>query len=327
MRIFLAGGSGVVGRRLVSLLATAGHQVTASTRTSAKAAVLRTAGAEPVILDVLDRGAVMTAVAAARPDVIIHQATALAGVHSFKDFDREFSITNALRTEGTEYLIAAARAAGTRRLVAQSYAGWPTVREGGRVKTEDDPLDPHPPRTMARSLEAIRHLEAAVSGLRDMTGVVLRYGSLYGPGTSIGFGPGGEPGDVPRLIRGRKLPVIGGGGGVWSFTHIEDAAAAAWLAAERGDGGIYNIVDDEPAEVSVWLPELARAIGAKPPYRVPAWLVGPMVGEALLVMLTTARGASNAKAKRVLGWQPRYATWRDGFRRSLRPETASTSGR
>lgn len=327
MRIFLAGGSGAVGRRLVSLLATAGNQVTASTRTSNKAAALRAAGAEPVILDLLDRGAVMAAVATARPDVIIHQATALAGVHSFKDFDREFSVTNALRVEGTEYLIGAARAVGTRRLIAQSYAGWPTVREGGRVKTEDDPLDAHPPRTMARSLEAIRRLETAVSELREITGVVLRYGSFYGPGTSIGFGPGGEPGDVLRLIQRRKLPVIGGGGGVWSFTHIEDAAAAASLAAERGDSGIYNIVDDEPAEVSVWLPELARAIGAKPPYRVPAWLVGPMVGEALLVMLTAARGASNAKAKRVLGWQPRYATWRDGFRLSLGPRTAPTSGR
>lgn len=327
MRIFLAGGSGAVGRRLVPLLAAAGHHVTASTRTSAKAGALRTAGAEPVVLDLLDRGAVMAAVAAARPDVIIHQATALVGVHSLKDFDREFSVTNALRSEGTDHLIEAGRAAGARRLVAQSYSGWPNVREGGRVKTEDDPLDPHPPRTMARSLEAIRHLETAVSRLRDMTGIVLRYGSFYGPGTSIGFGPGGEPGDVLRLVQGRKFPVIGGGGGVWSFTHIEDAAAAAWVAAERGEGGIYNIVDDEPAEVSVWLPELAQAIGAKPPYRVPAWLVRPMVGEAMLVMLTTARGSSNAKAKRVLGWQPRYATWRDGFRRGLGPRGALTSGR
>ena len=325
MRVFLAGGSGAVGSRLVSLLAAAGHHVTASTRTSAKVAGLRAAGAEPVILDLLDRGAVTTAVTIARPDVIIHQATALAAVHGLKDFDREFSVTNALRTEGTEYLIGAARAAGTKRFVAQSYAGWPTVREGGRVKSEDDPLDAHPPRTMARSLEAIRRLETAVSELREITGVVLRYGSFYGPGTSIGFAPGGEPGDVLRLIQGRKLPVIGGGRGVWSFTHIEDAAAAAWLAAERGDAGIYNIVDDEPAEVSIWLPELARVIGAKPPYRVPAWLVGPMVGEAMMVMLTTARGASNAKAKRALGWEPRYATWRDGFRRSLGPETAPTS--
>jgi 2-alkyl-3-oxoalkanoate reductase len=322
MRIFVAGGSGAVGRRLVRLLTAAGHQVAASTRTAAKATWLRETGAEAVMLDLLDRAAVMTAVTSARPDVVIHEATALAGVHNLKNFDREFVLTNALRTEGTQHLINAARAAGTQRFIAQSYTGWPNIPTGGRVKTEDDPFDPRPPRTMARSLQAIQQLESGVSGLQEMTGIVLRYGSLYGEGTSTGFSDGGEPGDILRLVQQRKFPIVGGGGGVWSFTHIDDATAAAQVAAEGGAGGIYNIVDDEPAEVSVWLPELARAIGAPAPYRIPAWLARPIVGEAMIAMLTTSRGSSNAKAKRTLGWRPRYATWRDGFRRGLGPTGA-----
>lgn len=312
MRVFLAGGTGAVGKRLVPLLVAGGHQVTASTRTSNKREALRAAGAEPVILDVLDRDAVMNAVASARPDVVIHQVTALAGVRSFKDFDREFALTNALRTDGTRHLLAAAQAAAARRFIAQSYTGWPNIREGGRVKTEDDPLDPHPPRAMTQTLDAIRQLEAAVSSLSGITGIVLRYGSFYGPGTSLGV-----DGEITQTVRRRRFPIIAGGTGVWSFTHIEDAAAAARLTVEHGPAGIYNIVDDEPAEVSVWLPELARAIGAGPPYRVPAWLVRPMLGDALIEMMTSVRGSSNAKAKRVLGWQPVYASWRDGFRRGL----------
>jgi nucleoside-diphosphate-sugar epimerase len=312
MRVFLAGATGAIGKRLVPLLVAGGHQVVASTRTSSKCQALRAAGAEPVIVDVLDRDAAMRAVVAARLDAVIHQATALAAVRSFKNFDREFAVTNALRTEGTAHLLAAAHAAGARRFIAQSYTGWPNIREGGRVKTEDDPLDPNPPGTMMQTLEAIRHLEAAVSSLSGMTGVVLRYGSFYGPGTSLG-----SDGDVTQMVRRRKFPIVGRGTGVWSFTHIDDAATAARLVVERGPGGIYNVVDDEPAEVSVWLPELARAIGAKPPYRVPAWLARPMIGEALFEMVTSARGSSNAKAKRVLGWQPIYASWRDGFRRGL----------
>jgi nucleoside-diphosphate-sugar epimerase len=264
------------------------------------------------MLDVLDRGAVMTAVVDARPDVIIHQATALASARSFKNFDHEFGMTNALRTQGTNCLLAAGHAAGVRRFVAQSYTGWPNVRQGGRVKNEDDPLDPHPPQTMTRTLDAIRELEAMVASDAGMTGIVLRYGSFYGPGTSIGAG-----GEITRLVQRRRFPIIGGGSGVWSFTHIEDAAAAARLAAERGPSGIYNVVDDEPAEVSIWLPELARAIGARPPYRVPAWLVRPIIGDAMVAIMTTARGSSNAKARRLLGWQPQYASWRDGFRRGL----------
>jgi 2-alkyl-3-oxoalkanoate reductase len=317
MRIFLAGATGAVGRHLVPLLVAGGHRVVASTRTSNKRAGLRTAGAEPVMLDVLDREAVMHAVAAARPDVVIHQATALASVRSFKNVDREFALTNALRTDGTRYLLAAAHAAGVRRFVAQSYTGWPNRREGGRVKTEDDPLDPHPPRLMTHTLDAIRQLEAAVSNVPGMTGVVLRYGSFYGPGTSLG-----ADGEITEMVRRRRLPIVGGGTGVWSFTHIVDAAAAARLAAEGGPGGIYNIVDDEPAEVSTWLPYLARAIGARPPYRVPAWLARSIIGDAMLAMMTSIRGSSNAKAKRVLGWQPVYKTWREGFR-GLGPSTGT----
>jgi 2-alkyl-3-oxoalkanoate reductase len=312
MRIFLAGGSGAIGKHLVPLLTGARHEVVASTRTSSKQDSLRAAGAQPVILDILDRDAVMKVVADAKPDVVIHQVTALASVHSFKNPDREFAITNALRTQGTDHLLAAARLAGARRFIAQSYTGWPNIREGGRVKTEDDPLDSRPPRTMTRTLGAIRRLETSVSTLIGMTGIVLRYGSWYGPGTPLS-----ADGEITEMVRQRKFPIVGGGTGVWSFTHIQDAAEATRLAVEQGGGGIYNIVDDEPAEVAVWLPELAQAIGARRPYRVPAWLVRPMIGDALVERLTSARGSSNAKAKRVLGWEPMYPSWRDGFRRAL----------
>ena len=320
MNVFLAGATGAIGQRLVPLLVSSGHRVVGTTRTSSKIEALRAAGAEPVLLDGLDEAAVMGAVASARPDVIIHQMTALASLRSLKNFDAQFLITNRLRTAGTQYLLAAARAAGTRRFVAQSYTGWPNIREGSRVKTEEDPIDPSPPPGMAQTLDAIRRVEAMVPGAADMTGIVLRYGSFYGPGTSIG--PGGE---VVSSVRQRKFPIVGGGAGVWSFTHIDDAAQAARLAVERGPAGLYNIVDDEPAEVSVWLPELARAVGAKPPSRVPAWLARLLIGEAGVAMMTTVRGSSNAKAKRVLGWQPVHATWRDGFPAMMRGVSASTS--
>lgn len=312
MRVFLAGATGAIGRRLVPLLVVDGHDVVGATRTAAGAESLRGAGAVPIVADVLDRGAIMSAVGAARPDVVIHQATALAGMRSFKNFDREFAVTNRLRTDGTANLLAAARDAGARRFIAQSYTGWPNAREGGRVKTESDPLDPHPPATMTQTLDAIRALEGMITGMAGLAGIVLRYGSFYGPGTSLGI-----DGTVTEMVRRRKFPIVGSGRGVWSFTHIDDAAGAARLTIEQGASGIYNIVDDEPAEVSVWLPELARAIGARPPYRVPAWLARPLIGEAMLEMLTSARGSSNAKAKRVLGWQPIYASWREGFRRAL----------
>jgi 2-alkyl-3-oxoalkanoate reductase len=284
------------------MLTTAGHEVTATTRSPGKASLLRKLGATPVIVDGLDADGVLAAVRQARPEVIIHQMTALSSMRSFRRFDREFAITNQLRTAGTDNLLAAARAAGTRRFIAQSYTGWPNIREGGPVKTEDDPLDPHPPAAMAETLRAIRHVEQTVSGFPG--GVVLRYGGFYGPGASESMlGP----------VRKRQLPVIGGGTGVWSFCHIEDAATATAAAVTRGAPGIYNIVDDDPAPVADWLPFLASCLGAKPPLRVPARLGRLLAGEAVVSMMTEIRGSSNKKAKRELGWSPRYASWRDGF--------------
>lgn len=312
MKIFIAGAGGAIGKRLVPLLVSGGHQVIAATRTPGKMDGLRARGAEPVIVEGLHRDAVMAAIVPVRPDVIVHQMTALAGLRNLKNFDREFALTNRLRTEGTQYLLDAARAAGTRAFVAQSYSGWTNIREGGRVKTEDDPLDPRPPKMMRNSLEAIRWLETTVSGVSGIRGIVLRYGSFYGPGTSIAL-----DGDIGVMVRRRQFPIVGGGAGVWSFTHIDDAANATRLAIEHGAPGVYNVVDDEPAEVSVWLPELARALGARPPYRVPAWLGRLLIGESGLSIMTSARGSSNAKAKREFGWQPRYTTWRDGFRSGL----------
>jgi nucleoside-diphosphate-sugar epimerase len=308
MRIFVAGATGVLGRRLVPLLVEGGHQVTAMTRTAGKAAGLRRAGAEPVVADALDRDAVAAAVAAARPEVVVHQLTDLAGTTSFRRFDREFAATNRLRTEGTDHLVAAARAAGARRLVAQSFAGWPFARVGGPVKTEDDPLDPDPPAELRRTLEAIRHLEAAVLGAEGLEGVVLRYGGFYGPGTSAG-----EGGFMLDDLRRRRFPMVGAGTGVWSFVHIDDAAAATAAAVERGAPGIYQVVDDEPAPVSAWLPVLAAAAGARPPRRVPAWVARLLAGEHAVVLMTEVRGASNAKARRELGWRPAHPSWRQGF--------------
>jgi nucleoside-diphosphate-sugar epimerase len=308
MRILVAGATGVLGRRLLPLLIGGGHQVTAMTRTAGKAAGLRQAGAEPVVADALDRDAVAAAVAAARPEVVVHQLTDLAGTTSFRRFDQEFAATNRLRTEGTDHLVAATRAAGARRLVAQSFAGWPFARVGGPVKTEDDPLDPDPPAELRRTLEAIRHLEAAVLGAEGLEGVVLRYGGFYGPGTSAG-----EGGFMLDDLRRRRFPMVGAGTGVWSFVHIDDAAAATAAAVERGAPGIYQIVDDEPAPVSAWLPVLAAAAGARPPRRVPAWVARLLAGEHAVVLMTEARGASNAKARRELGWRPAHPSWRQGF--------------
>jgi nucleoside-diphosphate-sugar epimerase len=312
MRIFLAGATGALGRRLVPLLVGHGHQVTAMTRSPEKAAGLRVAGADPLVADALDRGAVLEAVAAARPEVVVHQLTDLAGATNLRRFDEGFAATNRLRTQGTDHLVEAARAAGARRLVAQSFAGWPFARVGGPVKTEDDPLDPDPPAQLRRTLDAIRHLESAVLGAADLEGVVLRYGGFYGPGTSAGVG-----GYLLDDLRRRRLPVVGAGGGVWSFVHIDDAATATVAAVERGAPGIYQIVDDDPAPVSAWLPALAAAAGARPPRRVPVWLARLLAGEHGVVLMTEARGASNAKARRELGWAPAYPSWRQGFRRGL----------
>jgi len=300
MRVFVAGATGAIGARLVPQLVERGHEVFGTSRSPERADRLRAQGAEPVVLDLLDQRAVQEAVAAARPEAIVHQATALAGMTDFKHFDRSFASTNRLRTEGTDALLAAAREVGVRRFVAQSYAGWPYARNDGPVKTEDDPLDPMPVPAMRETLAAIRHLEQAVV---DAGGVALRYGGFYG-----------SPDDPQvELVRKRRLPIVGDGEGILSFVHLEDAAAATALALEDGAAGIYNVVDDEPARAREVLPALAAAVGAKPPRRVPRWLARLVAGEAGVVLMTEARGASNAKAKAELGWALRYPSWRQGF--------------
>ena len=304
MRVFVTGATGALGRHLVPGLVAAGHEVTATTRTPGKVAQLREAGAEPVIVDGLDREAVITAVLGAAPEVIVHEMTALASLRSLRNFDREFAATNELRIRGTDNLLAAAAEAGTRRVIAQSYTGWPNERSGGPVKTEDDPLDPRPIRSTVQGLAAIRHVEEAVpAGAPE--GIVLRYGGFYGPGAS-------EP--LLDLVRKRQVPVIGGGTGIWSFIEITDAAAATLAAVERGASGVYNIVDSDPAPVADWLPYLAKVAGAKPPLRLPAWIGRLLAGELVVMQMTTMRGSSNEKARKELGWEPRYASWREGFR-------------
>jgi nucleoside-diphosphate-sugar epimerase len=314
MRVFVAGATGALGRQLVPQLVARGHQVVGMTRTPSMQEALRAIGARPVVADALDPEGVARAVAEAEPEVIVHQLTALSGRLDLRHADRFFAMTNRLRTEGTDHLLAAGRAVGARRLVAQSYAGWPFARTGGSVKDETDPLDPDPPRQLRAALAAIRHLERAVTGIGWGEGLVLRYGGFYGPGTSLSLEPGAA---MVEPIRRRQFPLIGDGGGVWSFVHIEDAAAATVAAVERGPSGIYQVVDDEPAPVREWLPVLAEALGAKPPRRLPRWLGRLLAGEAATVMLTEARGASNAKAKRELGFQPRWPSWRLGFAKGL----------
>ncbi len=314
MKILVAGATGVIGQRLVPLLVESGHTVYGTSRSAGKRDDLRALGAEPVVLDVLDEQAVLRSVSEARPDVIVHQATALSALGSnLRKFDEDFELTNRLRTEGTDHLLAAARASRVRRFLAQSYAGWPFAREGGAVKTEDDPLDHDPPESARRTFAAIRQLEDAVAGAADIEGVVLRYGGFYGPGTSMS-----EGGTYLELIRKRRFPIVGDGAGIWSFIHVDDAASATMAAAERGSPGIYNVVDDDPAPVSDWLPYLANVAGAKPPRRVPTWVGRLVGGELAVAMMTEARGASNAKGKRELGWEPRYASWRQGFADGLR---------
>jgi 2-alkyl-3-oxoalkanoate reductase len=311
MRVFVAGGSGAIGKRLVPKLVGAGHSVTVLTHSPEKAGAIKESGAEPVVGDALDRDAVVAAVREAAPEVVVHQLTALSSVTGNpRRFDREFALTNRLRTEGADDLIAGARAAGARRFVAQSFAGWPYAREGGPVKSEDDPLESSPPITKLEAFAAIRHLEGAVTDAESLEGIVLRYGGFYGPGTSLARG---STEAFQETIRKRRFPIVGAGTGVWSFVHIDDAATATLAAVERGTPGLYNIVDDDPAPVSEWLPALADAIGAKPPRRVPVW-VGRLVGGPITAaLMIDNRGASNAKAKRELGWEPAYPSWREGF--------------
>ena len=306
MRVFVAGASGVVGRRLVPQLVDRGHDVVATARTPEKLDALRALGAEAVAMDGLDAASVGEAVATAEPEAVIHQMSALAGMSDLRRFDEGFALTNELRTRGLDHLLTASEAVGVRRFVAQSYTGWPNERVGGPVKTESDPLDPDPPAQQRRSIEAIGYLERAVTSTGPIEGVALRYGSLYGPGTSMAN-------EYADLVRARKLPLVGDGAGIWSFIHVDDAAAAAVVAAEGGAPGVYNIVDDEPAPVSVWLPYLAECLGARPPRHVPAWIARFAIGEVGVSMMTQIRGASNAKARRELGWEPAWRSWREGF--------------
>lgn len=309
MKVFVAGGSGAMGRRLVPRLVAEGYQVVAMTRDAGKAPWLSAVGAQPVIADALDRAAVRAAVTGAGPEVVIHQLTALGGARDYKRFDREFALTNRLRTEGTDYLLEGARAAGVRRFIAQSYGNWNYARTGTGLKTEQDPFDATPPANQKQSLAAIRYVESAVTGAE---GIALRYGNFYGPGT--GFAVDGA---IVTRVRKRQFPIVGDGSGVWSFVHMDDAAAAAIAAIGHGGPGVYNVVDDEPLPVSVWLPLLAEAVGAKRPMRVPVWLGRLAAGEVGVSMMTQIRGTSNAKAKAELGWAPRYRTCREGFRDGL----------
>jgi nucleoside-diphosphate-sugar epimerase len=306
MKVFVAGATGAIGQQLVPRLVVAGHEVYGMTRSPSKQAILYTMGAVPVVADALDPDQVAKAVARAEPDVVVHQLTAIGSL-DMRHFDRSFALTNRLRTEGTDTLLSAAQAVGVRRFVAQSYFGA-YARTGGPVKTEEDPLDPAPVRGMRETAAAIRHLEDAVLTARWTEGIVLRYGGFYGPGTSLA--PDGEQSE---LVRQRKFPLVGDAGGVWSFIHVADAAEATVAAIEHGRRGVYNIVDDDPAPVAAWLPALAQELGARKPMRVPRFVGRLFAGEVGVVMMTELRGASNARAKRELGWRPAHPSWRDGF--------------
>jgi nucleoside-diphosphate-sugar epimerase len=307
MRVFVAGATGAIGRQLLPRLVSAGHEVTGMTRSESKQSLIRELGAVPVVADALDPDQVADAVAGARPEVIVHQLTALSGVERYTE--RNAAPTNRLRTEGTDHLLSAGQAVGVRRFVAQGVAGFGAyARSGGPVKSEEDPLDPAPVREMRATLAALRHLEKAVLGAEWTEGIVLRYGVFYGPGTSLAHGA-----EQFELVRKRKFPLVGDAGGVWSFVHVEDAAEATVAAVEHGSRGVYNVLDDDPASVSEWLPALAQTLGAKKPLRVPRFVGRLFAGEPGVVMMTEIRGASNAKAKRELGWRPAYSSWRDGF--------------
>ena len=304
MHVYIAGGAGAIGTRLVAQLVERGHRVTATTTDPAKTDLLERLGARAVVVDGLDSAAVGEAVATAAPDAVVHQMTALSGRFDAKHFDRTFALTNRLRTEGLDHLIAAAQACGVRQLVAQSFTGWPNIRSGGWVKDEEDPLDPEPPKAQRESLAAIRYLEETV---QKVGGAALRYGGFYG-----------APSDpMVAMVRKRQFPIVGGGTGYASWVHLHDAASATVLTLEKDVRGVLNIVDDEPAPASEWLPYLAECVGAKPPLHVPVWVARLAAGEVAVSMLTRTRGSSNARAKRQLGWQLRYPSWRQGFRDGL----------
>jgi len=303
MRVFVTGATGALGQHLVPALIAAGHEVTATTRTPGKAGQLREAGAEPVVVDGLDRDAVIAAVHAASPEVIVHEMTALADMRSLRNLDKVFAATNELRTRGTDNLLAAAAQAGTRRVIAQSNTNM-TARSGAPVQTESDPLDSRPIPSAAGTVAAVKHVEEAVPRAVP-EGIVLRYGNFYGPGASD---------FLVEMVRKRQFPVIGGGAGIWSFIEIADAAAATVAAVGHGAPGVYNIVDSDPAPVAEWLPYLAEVAGAKPPLRLPVWLGRLLAGNFVVAQMTEARGSSNEKAQKELDWEPQFASWREGFR-------------
>jgi 2-alkyl-3-oxoalkanoate reductase len=319
MKIFVAGATGVLGRVLVPQLVERGHEVVGMTRSTSKQDLVRRLGARPVVADALDPDAVAQAVASAEPEVIVHQLTALSGELSARDMRHPERapmaiMTNRLRTEGTDHLLAAGRAVGARRFVAQSFGAFRWARTGRPVLSEADPVDPDPPGAMRPALVGILHVEQAVPAIEWGEGLVLRYGGFYGPGTSMSLAPDAQ---MAAPIRKRRFPIIGDGGGVWSYIHIDDAATATAIAVDRGEPGIYNIADDEPAPVREWLPVLASALGAKPPRRIPRWLARLAAGEMATIMMTEARGSSNEKAKRELDWKLRYPSWRQGFAQGL----------
>jgi nucleoside-diphosphate-sugar epimerase len=307
MRVFVAGAGGAVGKRLVPMLVARGHQVTGTATSERSADAIRAMGAEPVVVDGLDAAGIGETVARAAPDAIIHEMTALSSTPDFRHFDRWFALTNRLRTEGTEHLLAAARASGVKRFVAQSFTGWSNARTGSWIKTEDDPLDPHPVKEQIETLAAIRFLERAVLEA-PLDGIAVRYGGLYGPGSSEALG---------GILRKRMFPVIGSGAGIVSSTHIDDAASGTLAALEHGRRGVYNIVDDDPAPTREFIPVIAEALGAPKPLHIPVWLGRLLAGDVAVTMMTEGRGSSNAKAKRELGWQPIWPSWRDGFRDGL----------
>ncbi|RZU12163.1 nucleoside-diphosphate-sugar epimerase [Kribbella rubisoli] len=312
MKVLVAGATGGLGRSLVPQLIAAGHEVTGMTRSESGASSVRSFGADVVLADGLDAAAVRAAVEKVRPEVVVHQMTALKSGIDFKHFDDSFAMTNRLRTEGTDNLLAASQAAGVRRFVVQSYAGWNLQHGGSATKTEADPLDPNPVPAQQQTMAGIKHLESAVLNADGIEGVALRYGSFYGPTGDIGKG-----GSMVELIQKRRLPLIGDGTGVWSFIHYDDAASATVKAVESDVTGVFHVADDDPAQAAVWLPEFARILGAKPPRHVPAWLGRLAVGDVGVAAFTEIRGADNTLAKQTFGWQPGYASWREGFREGL----------
>jgi nucleoside-diphosphate-sugar epimerase len=318
MHIFLAGATGAIGRSLIPQAIERGHTVTGTARSAAKAAVVEELGATPVVVDGLDRDGVIAAVGAARPDAVVHEMTGLSGLADARHPEKTFAATNRLRTEGTDHLLDAARAAGVQRAVVQSFGGWFLGPGTARAFSEDDALDTEPPKRIRTSHAAMRYAERAAL---DFGGAALRYGGFYGPGT--GMAPGAEQWE---MVRARKFPVVGDGGGIWSFIHVDDAASATLAVLEQDATGLFHVTDDEPAPVREWLPYLARAIGAPKPRHVPRW-VARLMGEHIVAMMCEAHGASNAKIKAQLGWEPRWPTWRDGFSALATPPAPATAVR